>query len=228
MRFPQLKPAIFLERRGLFRALVELEGHKEEVYLPNSGRLEGVLLPGARALLAEKKGQRRKTSHDLLLMELSGVMISVDSRVPNELLLESLLNSRLPPFWGYRRIIREARLPEGRIDFLLTRGSERCFLEAKSVTLVSKGRALFPDAPTSRGRKHLELLKQVVKQGSRAAVIFVVQRGDALCFSPNGSLDPGFALALRQAAEEGVEVYAYGCQVLLEEIKLAEELPVLL
>jgi len=121
VRFPPLKPATLLERRGPFRVLVELEGRQEEAYLPNSGRLKEVLLPGMQAFVAERGGKLRKTSYDLVLVELAGLLISIDSRVPNELLLESLSSSKLSPFRGYHQITQEVRLPGGRIDFLLTR-----------------------------------------------------------------------------------------------------------
>ncbi len=99
-------------------------------------------------------------------------------------------------------------------------------LETKSVTLVVGGVGLFPDAPTERGTKHLRSLGHAVQSGHRAAVVFVVQRADAVAFSPNDTADPEFGAALRRAVEAGVEAYAYACQVSLEGVTLAQPLPV--
>ena len=94
------------------------------------------------------------------------------------------------------------------------------------MTLVRGGVALFPDAPTLRGRRHVEELHRAVAEGERAAIIFVVQREDAETFTPNDEADPAFGGALRRAVEEGVEVYAYACRVSRAEVRLDQPLKV--
>ncbi len=187
-----------------------------------------MLASGARAFVARRARQGRRTDYDLVLMDAAGVLVGVDSRLPNQLILEALLDSKLPLFEGYTQIAREPRLPGSRVDFLLVKSPERCLIEVKSVALVIAGEAFFPDAPTPRGTKHLELLREAARGGRRAAVLFVIQREDAVSFSPHGSLDPVFALILQQAVGEGVEAHAYNCKVTLEEINLAAEIPVTL
>jgi sugar fermentation stimulation protein A len=101
-------------------------------------------------------------------------------------------------------------------------------VEAKSVTLVEGGTALFPDAVTARGRRHLEELSRAVASGDRAAVVFVVQRDDAQRFAPHDESDPAFGAALREAAGAGVEAYAYACRVAESEVSIVRPLPVVL
>ena len=145
-------------------------------------------------------------------MAYAGVLVSVDARLPNPLLADALARGGLPQFAGYTGIRGEAVRGQSRLDFLLTDGGgNRCWIETKSVTLVEDGLALFPDAPTLRGCKHLEELGAAVAGGDRAALVFVVQRPDARCLAPHVAADPAFTAALARAAAAGVEVYAYTC-----------------
>ena len=96
------------------------------------------------------------------------------------------------------------------------------------MTLVKDGRALFPDAPTLRGRRHLQSLLEAKKAGYEAAVVFVAQREDAKKFSPNDETDPEFGRILREVQRQGVGVYAYACKVSTSEVRLAKEIPVYL
>jgi len=108
---------------------------------------------------------------------------------------------------------------------MLQAPSGRCFVETKSVTLVIDGVALFPDAPTTRGVKHMRSLAQAVEAGYRAAVVFVVQRNDCEAFAPHDAADPEFGVALRQSMAAGVEAYAYSCFVTEKAITLCRSLP---
>jgi sugar fermentation stimulation protein A len=155
-------------------------------------------------------------------------LVSADARLPNDLVHEALAAGRLPRFSGYHRIQREVFHGRSRIDLALSGPRGRCLIEVKSVTLVERGMALFPDAPTERGRRHLETLAAACRGGERAAVLFVVQRADATSFAPNDAADPAFGAALRAASARGVEVYAYRCSVTRREMTLAGGLPVLL
>ena len=221
-----LKEAVFLTRDNRFRATVELDGRRVWAYLPNSGRLEELLSPGRRVLLRPAAALDRKTAYDLLLVDLEGFLVSADARLPNLLVEEALREGSLSPFQRYEDIQREVKHGGSRLDFALETGGRSCLIEVKSVTLVRKGLALFPDAPTLRGRRHVEELRRAVAEGKRAAIIFVVQRGDAETFAPNDEADPAFGRALRRAVEEGVEVYAYACRVSRREVRLDHPLKV--
>ena len=224
----KLTPATFVKRDNRFRVTVRVEGHLAWAHLPNSGRLRELLVPGQRVLLAAAQAPGRLTSYDLLLVDLDGTLVSIDARMPSRLLYEALQAGRLEEFAGYAQIRREVTYGQSRLDLVLEGGPDggRCFIEAKSVTLVKDGVALFPDAPTQRGRRHLSELARARAEGHRAAVVLVVQRDDAIRFSPHDEADPAFGQALREAAQAGVEVYAYKCRVSEEEVILNAPLPV--
>ena len=221
-----LREATFVARDNRFRVTVELDGKHVWAYLPNSGRLEELLTPGRRLFLRPATAPGRKTAYDLLLVDLDGVLVSTDAHLPNCLMEEALREGRLPPFKGYETVRREVQRGGSRLDFALEGKGQRCLIEVKSVTLVRGGLALFPDAPTVRGRRHAEELRQAVAAGERAAIVFVVQREDADAFAPNDGTDLAFGRALRRAAGEGVEVYAYACRVSLGGVRLSHPLQV--
>ena len=228
LREPLLE-ATFLQRLNRFAALVCLEGRDEMVHVANSGRLRELFEPGRPVLLAAAPGEHRKTQFDLALVDLGGTLVSADARLPNSLVAEALMKGELAAFAGYSAFRREVTLGDSRLDLLLEGATGRCYLETKSVTLVvADGVARFPDAPTTRGVKHLGTLTEAVAQVHQAAAIFVVQRDDARCLEPFDAADPEFGQALRRAHAAGVEVYAYNCRVTPQEVALADPIPVLL
>jgi sugar fermentation stimulation protein A len=206
-----------------FLVKVRLDG-EVECFLPNPGRLEELLVPGAGVILREVK-RKRKTGYDLIGVRRDEGVVSIDSRIPNKLVREALENQAFEEFAGYEKIQPEYSFGKSKFDFLLTDGEE-CLLEVKSCTLVREGVAMFPDAPTGRGRRHVEELIEAKKKGYRACVLFVVQRIDVRRFSPNDTMDPEFGETLRRAAAEGVEVYAYSSEFLGREIKIKERVEV--
>ncbi|MEK7848319.1 MAG: DNA/RNA nuclease SfsA [Chloroflexota bacterium] len=226
MKLPPLEEGVFVERLNRFACRVERGGKEEIAHLANSGRLREVLHPGRRVLLAPATTPRRTTC-DLVLVSLGGGWVSVDARLPPSLVAEAILRGRLAPFRDYRRVRREVPLGDSRIDLLLEDGVP-CYVEVKSITLVKGGVGLFPDAPTLRGRRHVEGLAAALGPGVKGAIAFVVQRGDARAFSPNDATDPVFGQALRRAAGQGVGVYAFRCRVTPREIEIDSEIPVLL
>lgn len=226
---PPLLPGRLLCRPNRFLAVVDVAGKETEAFVADPGRLAELLYPGAEVYLAPSAKEGRRTRFDLRLARAGEELVSVDSRVPNQLSGKLLRSQHLPPFAAYTSVQAEPKAGGGRFDFLLAgNGQPPCYLEVKSCTLVREGLALFPDAPTARGARHARELGDLVARGYRAAVMFMVQRRDALAFSPNDPLDPAFGLALRQAASAGVEIYAYTCHVTLERIALAGEIPVYL
>ena len=226
VRFGTLVEGRFVRRLNRFAALVDIDGQESMVHVANSGRMRELLVEGRRVLLKPASGDHRKTRFDLALVDLGKTLSSADARLPNLLVYEALEEKRLPSFLAYNRISREVTYGESRLDIALDGPEGRCLIETKSVTLVVDGVGLFPDAPTSRGRKHVHSLANAVKDGHRGVVVFVVQRDDARALAPNDPADPEFGVALREAVAEGVEVYAYSCRVSTTEIVLASELPV--
>ena len=123
--------------------------------------------------------------------------------------MEALTKGDIAELADYSVIKPEHSFGHSRLDFLLANETEKCLVEVKSCTLVKDDVALFPDAPTERGRKHIRDLMNAKEEGYRACVLFLIQRNDAASFSPNDETDPEFGKLLRSAASEGVDVYAY-------------------
>jgi len=237
----------FIARLNRFAALVDLDGEQAIAHLPNTGRMTELLVPGHPVMLIERGDspasaqarvpfdpaqdkpvlhRRRKTAYDMVLVQYEGHWVSVDSRLPSQMIYEALVAGALPAWVGCTRVRREAVWGESRLDLELWRGGRRCLIETKSVNLVVDGRALFPDAPTLRGAKHLRSLMAASAEGLDASVVFVIQRPDALCFSPFDEADPEFGRTLREAAHTGVGVYAYRCAVSPDGMALEAAVPV--
>ncbi len=228
MRLPPNQPAIFLRRLNRFAALVRVAGQEVQAHVPNSGRLRELLAPGHTVYLTPQPGEWRKKPYDLTLVRYRGHLVGVDARLPPSLLAEAIAGGAAPEMQGYAEVQREVRLGASRIDLALREGGRTCYVEVKSSNLVIDGVAAFPDAPTERGRRHVLELARAVRQGHRAAVVFVIQRTDARAFRPYDETDPDFGRALRRAARQGVEAYAYRCRVTRRSIAITERVPVLL
>jgi sugar fermentation stimulation protein A len=226
VRLPPLIPGRLVRRDNRFRVTVELDGKSVGAHLPNSGRLTELLTPRRPCWLEPISSPHRKTDFDFKLVEYAGVLISVDARLPNQLLAEALAEERLVPFQGCTGFEREVPLGESRVDFRLQMPSGIMWIETKSVTLVEDSLALFPDAPTARGTRHVRELTEAVHDGDGAAIVFIVQRPDARRFAPYDAADPAFGEALRAAAERGVDLHAWTCQVSRETIIIAGQIPV--
>ena len=219
--------ASFIERLNRFAMLAKVDGKQVLCHVANSGRLRELLSPeNALWLTAAPVGTGRKTTHDLRLVEIEGVLVSADSRLPNRLVREAIESNKLEEFAGFDQVRGEVTYGDSRLDLVLNGPHSTCLVEAKSVTLVENRVALFPDAPTSRGCKHVLNLCAAVEDGFRAAVAFVVQRPDADFLEPSVKSDPKFYDALLQAKAAGVEMYSYRCSVNMEEIVISDRIPV--
>ena len=218
--------AVRLGRRANRFAIeaVASDGRVRRLHLPNSGRMEELLVPGAEGLADLRPGLGRRTEGTLLLVRHRGLWVGVDAHLPNHLFARAART--LEPFAAYPSVAREVAVAGERIDFVLTGPAGEFLVEVKSCNRVDDGVARFPDAPTARGTRHLELLVRQRAAGRRAAVVWVVQRADAERLRPFAEADPAFARAARAAARAGVELYAYRCRVEPTAVVLAEAIPV--
>jgi sugar fermentation stimulation protein A len=218
---------IFLERPNRFLGIVEVEDKPVEVFIPNPGRMYELLTPRRKVYLRKREGSHRKTSFDMIGVKYAGVMVSLDANLPNRFIKKVLLNRELEWFKDYHKVKPEPRAYDGRFDFELEGDLGRTFIEIKSCTLVENGRAIFPDAPTERGARHLRHLAVSLEDGTaqRAVVMFVIQRPDAKVFSPNDPTDPKFAEALRKAHAKGVEIIPIVTKVVDWELELISCVP---
>lgn len=226
IRQQALIEGIFLERRNRFVGLVEIGGVQQAVHITNTGRMRELLLPGARVLLKPAANPLRKTQFSLHMVFHNGIWVALESTAANVLVYEALRHRELSMFTGYHNVRREVGYGGSRFDAALSGEGPTCYIEVKCCTLVVNGEARFPDAPTERGRKHVEELARAVRAGQGGAVIFVAQRPDAQRFRPNDATDPRFGAALRLAHGQGVKVLAFSCGVTPQELSLGGEIPV--
>ena len=227
MKLPKLKLAKFIRRVNRFVALMECDGYQIVVHVANTGRMAELMTETNPMYVAPvNRRQNRKTAYDLALVRYRDVLVGVDSRMPNLIMREAIQESILAEFRGYGTIKSEVTYGGSRLDFRLSGAAPVTYLETKSVNLVRDGVALFPDAPTQRGKKHLDTLLSIVESGYRASAVFVIQRSDAKSFKPNAVADSNFVKALTAANSAGVDTYAYNCEVNLGEIRIASRVPV--
>ena len=225
-----LTEARFVARPNRFLVEAELMGGGIVVaHLADPGRLRELLVEGCRIWLRPAPDDgRRRTAWTVVLVEnpTGRGLVSLDTTLPNRLIGEALADGALPEFDGWSLVRPAVPVGRHRIDFLLAAADGReMLLEVKSVTLVEAGVALFPDAVTTRGVRHLRLLRDEVGRGRAAAVMFVVQRGDARRVRAARGIDPAFADALEEARQAGVEIHARRCRVTLDRVSLGARLP---
>jgi sugar fermentation stimulation protein A len=227
--FGLLEEAIFVNRDNRFRAVIQLGDKCFYAHVPNSGRMEELLVPGARVWIRKSDNPLRKTLYDLLLVEKEGVKVCINAHLANDIFAIWLQKGREFPFANFRKIYREKTIGKSRIDFLLEFSGYNYLVEIKSVNLVEDGVALFPDAPTERGAKHLEeLIAFNNNNDQKAAVVFIIMRDDACSLLPHDRMDPLFGNTLRRAADNGVLILAYKCFVTEKGVNFAGEIPVIL
>ena len=208
-------------------ALVRLKetGKIVRVHVKNTGRCRELLVPGAEVILEDFRDRMgsRKMEYSLIAVYKGDLLINMDSQAPNIAVGEMLKEGRLKlPCLKYplSLIKPEAKFGDSRLDFYVEDAgtaegtdSRKAFIEVKGVTLEDDGIVRFPDAPTERGTKHLKELQKAAAEGFGAYVVFVVQMERAEKFEPNAVTDPAFAEELAQAADSGVKILAYTCQV---------------
>lgn len=222
----------FIERPNRFVAYVEIEGKAVKTHVPDPGRLKELLIPGVRVYVADYgDNPQRKTRYALCLVQSPEKThwVGLNTQLPNQVVRELIEHGQLPCWSGYTLGKTEFRYGESRFDFLLNppdSGGKPLLVEVKSVTLVlSGGRAVFPDAPTARGARHLRELTQARQSGRyNAGVLFVVQRADARLVHPNPQTDPVFCLAVEEAMVAGVEFYAMAYRLTPQHIQVMPDL----
>ena len=231
MKLPEpLFHGTLIRRYQRFLADVELDdGSLVTAHTPNTGSMRGCARPGSRVLLSRSANAGRKYPHSWELVHTDGLWVGINTLLPNHLVREGIENGTIAELAGYRQIRGEVPYGSGsRIDLLLSGLPGSCYVEVKNVTLVEGGSALFPDAVSARGQKHLKELMEVVRLGHRGVNLFVVQREDGESVSPADAIDPAYGALLREAARAGVELLAYRAVVTRSEIRLSQRLPVLL
>ncbi len=225
--YGEKREAKFIERLNRFEAIVEYAGTEILCHVANTGRIKELLVPGRGVIIRKAKNPNRKTKWDLIISHSAdGVPVFIESIMANRLIFKALKEAKLKEFEGWPDIKREVTFGNSRFDMRLTDGERTCYIEIKSANLVKNGVAMFPDAPTLRGTKHVLELIKAKKEGFSAAIVIVSQREDARTFTPNKKTDPEFAKVVAQAAAAGVGIYAYRCSVTPERITMLNRIAV--
>ena len=221
MKYRNIVKGRFIERPNRFIAKVEINGITETVHVKNTGRCRELLQSGNTVYLEKSDNPARKTGYDLVAVEKkrenkADLLINMDSQIPNAAAEEWLRKGNI--FSDRAVIRREVKYGNSRFDLYIEDGGRRAFLEVKGVTLEKDGVAMFPDAPTERGVKHINELVSCIKDGYEAYILFVIQMKGVSLFTPNKATHMQFAKALHSAEKWGVEIYATDCIVTPDEI----------
>jgi sugar fermentation stimulation protein A len=235
MDFPgPLIPATLIKRYKRFLADCRLEdGTLITAHCANPGSMMGLNMPGLRVHLSRSNDPKRKLKYSLQLVELPGndgpVHVAINTSNPNKIAEEAILAGKIAELSGYPDLRREVKYGRNsRIDLLLSDGGRPdCYVEIKNVHLLRKpGLAEFPDSVTTRGAKHLGELADMVAQGHRAVMLYIIQRPDCDRLALATDLDPGYAVAFAEATSRGVEAIAYACDVELEGVALSKSVEI--
>ena len=229
MQFNQeLQPGILIRRYKRFLADIELGDNTViTVHCPNSGSMLGCSEPGSPVMLSSSDNLKRKYPQTLEMVQSGTTWIGVNTALTNHLVREALEKGVIEELGPLEAIRQEIKTSDNtRLDFLLEQQGRKIFMEVKNCSLAEDNVAMFPDAVTARGTKHLRELAALRQQGHMAAVLFCVQRRDADQFKPAAHIDPLYAATLAKVAASGVLVLAYQADVSSREIRIARKLPV--
>ncbi len=223
MQYHNIREGRFVSRPNRFIAHVETAEGVEVCHVKNTGRCRELLIPGTTVWIDESMNPNRKTRFDLITVDRGGTLVNMDSQAPNRLFAEWAEEGHL----GVLDEIRaECRFGESRFDFRLRQGEQLTYVEVKGCTLEVDGVALFPDAPTERGVRHIRELIAARAAGHRAILFIVIQMKGAKVFRPNRATHPAFADVLAEAQAAGVEIAAWDCVVTPETIRIDRPVPV--
>lgn len=208
VKYREIVEGIFIDRPNRFIAHVDIEGVVNTVHVKNTGRCKELLIPKTPVRLEVSDNPNRKTLYDLVAVYKKKFgWINMDSQAPNKVVKEWLETK------GYDYIKPEYKYGDSRIDFYMRKGNQEYLMEVKGCTLEIDGMGYFPDAPTTRGIKHLRELIKAKRAGYECAVAFVIQMEGINEVRPNIDTHPEFGVALQEAKEAGVKILYLTCKV---------------
>ncbi|MDP6109156.1 MAG: DNA/RNA nuclease SfsA [Rhodospirillales bacterium] len=230
MKFPDpLIPGRLIKRYKRFLTDVELkDGEVVVAHCANSGSMLSVKEPGSEVWLSPARNPDRKLRYTWELIRVGDTLVGINTALPNKIVEEAIQQGKIPELGGYETLRREVKYGKNsRIDILLEDPARpACYVEVKNVTLrrgLEDGDPVeFPDSVTTRGTKHLVELSDMVAQGHRSVMVYLVQREDAETFTIAGDIDPDYKAALQKAMEAGVEIVCYDCALDTDRIEVSK------
>ncbi len=222
MVYADIQSGKFIKRINRFLAWVEIENQVVEVHVKNTGRCKEILQEGVTVFLEPSKNLNRKTRYSLVSAFKGKLLINIDSQIPNHVIYEGINQKKMEDFQDIAVLKKEKTYGQSRFDLYFEReNGQKGFVEIKGVTLENDGIAMFPDAPTLRGTKHLNEMIAAIQEGYEGYVIFLIQIDKINRFQPNDLMDPLFGETLRKAIDAGVNVMVYNSYVTEKGITLA-------
>lgn len=219
-----VKKAILLKRYKRFFADIEVDGRVEVAHVPNTGSMKGCIDSRSECLVTFNDDPKRKLKYTLEFVKTPTSWVGVNTSHPNNLVMELWQKRKLSHWLPFDCAQKEVKISqETRLDMVLWSSLDSHetkkgrlvelkpplhFIEIKSVTLANTPKALFPDAQTTRGQKHIIELMGLMAKGYSCEIVFVVQRQDCTTFSPADDIDPEYGRLLRQAAKQGLQITA--------------------
>ena len=229
MRFksPLIRGTLILRYKRFLADVRLADGKIVTAHCTNTGSMTGCKDPGSLVYLSRSDNTNRKLRYTWELIKANNTWVGINTLHPNKLVPEALECGAITELSGYPTIRREVKVSaHTRLDLCLEGTKGNCFVEIKNVTLAMNGTAAFPDAVSERGTKHLKALIRLKRQGHRAAILFVIQRGDCNSFRPADEIDAEYGRWLRRAIKAGVEALPYRAKVTPKEIRLADKIAV--
>ena len=216
-----------LKRYKRFLADVELDdGTKVTAHCTNSGTMKSCLEEGAEVFLSPVNDPKRKTKFTWEMIKINNSWVGINTGNPNKLAFDAVNEGIIPSLTGFTNVKREVKFEDSRFDVFAENNQEKVFIEVKNVSLKEGKFALFHDAVTTRGQKHLKTLMEVKTKGMRAVMLYIIQRMDVEIFAPAKNIDPDYARLMQKAHQSGVEIIPFQAEVSPSEIKLVKILPV--
>ena len=223
-----LRQGTLIRRYKRFLADIELpDGQVITIHCPNSGSMRGCSEPGSLVCFSRSDNPGRKYPHTLEMVHNGKTWIGVNTSRTNQIVAEAIEKGQIIELRSFDAMRKEVKTSEGsRLDLLLETVGAQTYVEIKNCSLVEKGVALFPDAVTKRGTKHLKELERLVASGFNGVIFFLVQRLDCDCFSPASAIDPEYGATLVEVHRKGVEILAYQAEITPHSIEVTTPLPV--
>lgn len=224
MKYNNIYEGKFIKRINRFIAHVTVNGEFEVVHVKNTGRCKELFIEGRTVYLEKSDNPNRKTKYSLIAIYKDDKLINIDSQVPNQVIYEAIEDGSIKGFDNLEYLKREKTYGNSRFDIYYETTERKGFIEVKGVTLENDGMAMFPDAPTTRGTKHVNELIEGQKEGYQNYIFLLIQMKEVQSFKPNKITDPTFSEALRKAEEAGVIVKCFNSIITKDSIVIHEEI----
>lgn len=226
IKYNEIEYGIFHRKVNRFIAEVFIGDVLDSVHIKNTGLLKELLLPGVEVILEVSNNPKRKTRYSLIAVWKNGKLVNIDSQAPNVVAYDAISAGVIPEIGQVDLVKREVAYQDSRFDLYYEKDNKSGFIEVKGVTLEENGLAMFPDAPTTRGTKHVRELVHAMRSGYEATILFIIQMKGCHRFTPYFEMDKDFKEALLEASRLGVQVIAYDTVVTEDELILDKSIPV--